>query len=136
MLPACALWAQAASQNPDELGVVQCGQPFHREIEALDGYSNRSALGKALKDSGVHALTGCIATWLVKWWRAAHVPYSWHASPRCRCSGGGDAGIPLPTIVLDSEDRPLQYNEEEWEQGWVSQGGEQVRRLLWRQTLR
>ena len=32
----------------------------------------------------------------------------------------------MPTLVIDSEGRPLQYDEQEWEQGWVSQGGEQV----------
>ena len=42
----------------------------------------------------------------------------------CRCSGGG-AALPQPQLALESEG-PLQYNEAEWEQGWVSQGGEQV----------
>lgn len=42
----------------------------------------------------------------------------------CRC-GGGSAALPLPGLTLESEG-PLQYNEQEWEQGWVSQGGEQV----------
>ena len=42
----------------------------------------------------------------------------------CRCTGGGEA-LPLPLLALESEG-PLQYNEQEWEQGWVSQGGEQV----------
>ncbi|PRW58303.1 Structural maintenance of chromosomes flexible hinge domain-containing 1 [Chlorella sorokiniana] len=41
-----------------------------------------------------------------------------------RCSGGG-AALPQPQLALESEG-PLQYNEAEWEQGWVSQGGEQV----------
>lgn len=52
---------------------------------------------------------------------------SLRASPRhriYRCSGGG-AALPQPQLALESEG-PLQYNEAEWEQSWVSQGGEQV----------
>ena len=75
--------SQVTSQSPDELGVVQCGQPFELEIEALDRFSNR-------------------------------------------CTGGAAAGIPAPAISLDSDDRPLQYDEQEWEQGWVAQGDEHV----------
>ena len=41
-----------------------------------------------------------------------------------RCTGGGGA-LPQPALVLEAEG-PLQYNESDWEQGWVSQGGEQV----------
>lgn len=44
--------------------------------------------------------------------------------PASRCAGGGGQ-LPQPTLVLESEG-PLQYDEAEWEQGWVSQGGEQV----------
>jgi hypothetical protein len=31
----------------------------------------------------------------------------------------------MPLLSIESEG-PLQYNEQEWEQGWVVQGGEQV----------
>lgn len=31
----------------------------------------------------------------------------------------------MPLLSIESEG-PLQYNEQDWEQGWVSQGGEQV----------
>lgn len=41
-----------------------------------------------------------------------------------RCAGGGGQ-LPQPSLVLESEG-PLQYDEADWEQGWVSQGGEQV----------
>lgn len=42
----------------------------------------------------------------------------------CRCAGGGGE-LPQPSLTLESEG-PLQYDEAEWERGWVSQGGEQV----------
>lgn len=41
-----------------------------------------------------------------------------------RCAGGG-AALPQPALSLEA-DGPLQYDEAQWEQGWVSQGGEQA----------
>jgi hypothetical protein len=32
---------QLTSQHCEELGVVQCGQPFAMEIEAIDAFNNR-----------------------------------------------------------------------------------------------
>lgn len=46
------------------------------------------------------------------------------AATPCRCGGGG-AALPQPALSLEA-DGPLQYNEQEWERGWVSQGGEQA----------
>eukprot|EP00887_Chlorella_sp_A99_P005757 scaffold1.g5757.t1 len=78
-----ALVEQATSQSPDELGVVQCGQPFLLELQMQDHHGNRCG------------------------------------------GGGGDSPLPRPVIAVEGEG-PLQYNEVEWEQGWVSQGGDQV----------
>ncbi|KAL4443930.1 hypothetical protein ABPG75_011667 [Micractinium tetrahymenae] len=78
---ALSLVDQLTSQNAEEVGVVQCGQQFAMEVEALDAFNNR-------------------------------------------CAGGGGA-LPQPSLVLELEGA-LQYDEAEWEQGWVSQGGEEV----------
>lgn len=32
---------QLTSQHTEELGIVQCGQPFALEVEALDSFNNR-----------------------------------------------------------------------------------------------
>lgn len=39
--PACSLVDQLTSQHAEELGIVQCGQTFSLEVEALDAFSNR-----------------------------------------------------------------------------------------------
>ena len=58
----------------------------------------------------------------------------WSASGLAVRRNGGDGGpLPVPKLVFQS-DGPLQYNEEEWEQGWAMRGGEQVysvRMALW-----
>lgn len=41
----------------------------------------------------------------------------------CRCAGGPAGRLPQPIIVLESEDLPLQYNDQTWEQGWSTQVG-------------
>ena len=38
---ALSLVDQLTSQNAEELGTVQCGQPFVLEVEALDHFNNR-----------------------------------------------------------------------------------------------
>ena len=35
---------QLTSQHAEELGIVQCGQPFTLEVEALDSFNNRCVL--------------------------------------------------------------------------------------------
>lgn len=40
----CSLVDQLTSQHAEELGTVQCGQPFALEVEALDAFNNRCAL--------------------------------------------------------------------------------------------
>lgn len=37
----CSLVDQLTSQNAEEVGVVQCGQQFVMEVEALDAFNNR-----------------------------------------------------------------------------------------------
>lgn len=41
--PTCSLVDQLTSQHAEELGTVQCGQPFALEVEALDAFNNRWA---------------------------------------------------------------------------------------------